>query len=294
MPYRTTIRFLVVLVLVFGASAIGAPASAVCASSLLGAGTLASAEAEVAGLTNAARGDAGVPELAPDERLAKKARSHADRMAGEGRIFHSDGLGGWIDDLGATLLAENVGMGCSARAIHDAFLASPSHRENLLNGRLTHAGYGTASGPTGALFVVQVFAAYPAPMSVDTPSTPRQASPPSASPTPRPTLEPTPVPPPPTPPTPEPAEPTPDPTAEPTPDPTAEPTPDPTAEPTPSPASDEGTRLVAAAGWTEGSLEAESAGGAPTSFLTAGAVLMAALALVAAWWSRRTGVSGGA
>lgn len=295
MTRRTALRLLVVLALALAGLGFGGPASAGCADGPLSTTALDSAEAETAALANAARAETGVPRLAADAGLAAEAGAHARRMAEAGRIFHNDDLSALFDTLGVTVLAENVGMGCSAQGIHEALLASPSHRSNLLNGRLTHAGYGTASGPAGTLFVVQVFGTFPAPVPPDpTPTaspapTPAVADTTSVTPDPS-TPAPTTVAPTPEPTTTEPA--TPEPTTKPTTEPTPEPaTPEPTTEPTPesssSPRADEEEPRLVAAGSTGGPLDGtEPRDDGSSGLLTVGAGLMAALALAVAWWSR--------
>lgn len=278
MWHRTSLRLLLVMALAIAGLGIGRPASAGCTPGPLSSGTLASAEGELASLANGARASVDVGRLAPDGELAAVARSHAARMAEAGRIFHSDDLSALFGALDAVMLAENVGMGCAAGGIHEAFLASPSHRSNLLNGRLTHAGYGAASGPTGTLFVTQVFAAYPPPAD----PAPTPVVTPSPAPVPAASTARTPVPS------------TPHPTPDPTPgSPTSEPavsTPDPTAEPTSPAGFDEAARLVSAAGSTDGRLGGTGPhDGTPSGPLAAGAVLTLALALVAVWWSRAGG-----
>ena len=53
--------------------------------------------------------------------------------------------------------AENVGRGWSLAQVHQAFLGSTGHRENILTRRFTHIGTGVAVSPRGEIFVVQAF-----------------------------------------------------------------------------------------------------------------------------------------
>ena len=53
--------------------------------------------------------------------------------------------------------AENVGRGYSLAQVHQAFLGSPPHRENILTRRFTSIGTGVARDAQGEIFVVQAF-----------------------------------------------------------------------------------------------------------------------------------------
>jgi hypothetical protein len=57
------------------------------------------------------------------------------------------------------LSLENVARGYGAREIHDGLMASPGHRANILDRRVTHVGIGAAreAGPSGALLVAEEF-----------------------------------------------------------------------------------------------------------------------------------------
>lgn len=83
------------------------------------------------------------------------AQSHAERMAREGRLFHSTsgdiaGLNCW-DAIG-----ENVGRGSQPRTIYDAFLRSPAHRDVLLHRRWDQQAIGVAYRD-GTVYIAVLF-----------------------------------------------------------------------------------------------------------------------------------------
>jgi peptidoglycan hydrolase-like protein with peptidoglycan-binding domain len=86
--------------------------------------------------------------------LVAVAQAQADRMAGQSRLFHNPDL---TSDVAHWLaVGENVGVGPSVDAIADAFMHSPEHRANILDGDYTEVGVGTKMvGNT--LWVAEVF-----------------------------------------------------------------------------------------------------------------------------------------
>lgn len=116
----------------------------------------ASPEAHLLQLVNAARVAAGLGPLTTDAGLATVARGQTTRMADAATLFHNTNLakdvgGGW------TLLGENVGYGPDADRLHEAFMASPHHRDNVL-GSFDRVGIAFAeSHGDGMLYVTEVF-----------------------------------------------------------------------------------------------------------------------------------------
>jgi uncharacterized protein YkwD len=107
--------------------------------------------------TNAARAGAGLGPLAWRADVAGMAVSHSVEMAQQGTIWH----GGFVSQanlhaLNASSMGENVGMGGDVASIHDAFMNSPHHRENILDGGFNQVGIGViVSG--GAVYVTEDF-----------------------------------------------------------------------------------------------------------------------------------------
>ncbi len=142
------------------------------------------AESDFHGRANAERSSAGRLAYASSADLVAVARRQAARMAAEHRIWHNPNLQNEVE--GWRAVGENVGMGADVASIHAAFMNSPAHRANLLDGDFTQVGMGTATDETGKLYVAQVFrqpqaaAPQPAPRPATTTSRPRPAARPTA------------------------------------------------------------------------------------------------------------------
>jgi uncharacterized protein YkwD len=109
--------------------------------------TMSEGEAQIIAETNAARAEAGLPELVVDCRLMSRARRHANRMATDGFFAHSSGV------------TENIASGQPhARAAVRSWLASPGHRANILSRRNTRIGVAGYVGRDGKTYWVQQFA----------------------------------------------------------------------------------------------------------------------------------------
>ena len=94
-------------------------------------------------LVNRERGERGLAELQLDSRLRAMARAHSLKMIQEKKLAHdfpdyerlaerAVRAGLYFSELG-----ENVASGDTfvMRFYHEQLMASPGHRENLLNGR---------------------------------------------------------------------------------------------------------------------------------------------------------------
>lgn len=105
-------------------------------------------------LINAERRAAGAGPLTVEPALVTGARRHAERMAAAEDIFHNQNLGDITD--GWQLLGENVGRGGNIETLHQAFMDSPGHRDNLLNPVYDLVGIGVVWSK-GIPYVVEVF-----------------------------------------------------------------------------------------------------------------------------------------
>ncbi|HIK44888.1 MAG TPA: CAP domain-containing protein [Leptolyngbyaceae cyanobacterium M65_K2018_010] len=115
-------------------------------------------------LVNVERQRAGLAPLVLSPQLTTAAQRHAQDMANTRRLSHtgSDGstLRSRIDATGYrwTSIGENVAMGQSTpEAVMASWMASPGHRQNILNPNFTQLGLGYALGG-GRPYWVQVFA----------------------------------------------------------------------------------------------------------------------------------------
>ncbi|WP_433251519.1 CAP domain-containing protein [Streptosporangium sp. CA-135522] len=106
-------------------------------------------------LTNIERRRYGCAPLRVDRRLIKSARAHSEEMAGSGTFSHNspDGTSPWARMEAAGYRdggAENISRGyASATETVRSWMATSSHRGNILNCKLTATGVGTMEGPGG-------------------------------------------------------------------------------------------------------------------------------------------------
>jgi uncharacterized protein YkwD len=117
---------------------------ALCAATLLSAvsSTTATAtsnpERHLFSMVNEARDANGKGRLALSDSLSRRAHRHSEEMADAGSIFHS------CLDCGkrrSPSMAENVGVGPSLSAVHNALMNSSGHRANIL-GQFDRVGVG--------------------------------------------------------------------------------------------------------------------------------------------------------
>ncbi len=91
-----------------------------------------SPEQHLLDLTNDSRAAEGLPDLVWHPDLADDAEAQAQRMADADQLYHNTDLSsvttGWAS------LGENVGFGSSVGVVHEAFMASTGHRDNVLGG----------------------------------------------------------------------------------------------------------------------------------------------------------------
>jgi uncharacterized protein YkwD len=97
-------------------------------------------------LANQARAAASAPPLRWDNALAEAALKHTLRMVAEGPIAHQyPGELNVAERAGLTgahfdLIEENVALASTAAEIHDSWMQSKGHRENLLNPEVDSVG----------------------------------------------------------------------------------------------------------------------------------------------------------
>ncbi len=128
-----------------------------------GQGSIQPEARQIVELTNEARAAQGAGPLKWDPALAAAARQHCLRMAAEGPISHR--YGGEPDvseragEAGAhfSLIEENVAIGPTPAAIHDAWMRSPGHRTNLLNPVVDRVGLAVVAS-RGVLYAVADYA----------------------------------------------------------------------------------------------------------------------------------------
>ena len=134
------------------------PAAARCATQAEARGR----EAQALRRINALRAAAGVAPLATDARLRAAAQGQACDNAARNTASHRGSDGATLmqrlkrEGYAASRAAENVGLGYgndAAQAVA-GWQASPGHRANLLDPRLTQMGLGYAPGGRGTWVLV--------------------------------------------------------------------------------------------------------------------------------------------
>jgi hypothetical protein len=114
-------------------------------------------------LANQARAGAGAGPLKWDPALAAAALNHCLRMAAEGPIAHRYGGEPDVTERAAqsgshfSVIEENVAVGPNAAAIHQGWMDSPHHRENLLSQDVDSVGIAVVPS-RGVLYAVADFA----------------------------------------------------------------------------------------------------------------------------------------
>jgi hypothetical protein len=152
--------FALFVVLIFGASWLDTAA-------LRTSSMAAVVSSVLVGLANGDRAAAGVPALAVNPLLTEAAQEKADDMAEKGYFAHTSPEGVspwyWFGAVGYSFsqAGENLAVNFTdSDAVEAAWMNSPEHRANILNGAFTEVGIATALGTyqgRQALFVVQEF-----------------------------------------------------------------------------------------------------------------------------------------
>ncbi len=125
--------------------------------------------AVVTDATNAARADEGRAPLVRDSLLDEAAQQKAEDMANNGYFAHWSPAGvspwHWFEVAGYSYkhAGENLAVHFTdSGEVVDAWLDSPTHRENIMDEKFTEIGIGTAKGryqDYDTVFVVQMFGA---------------------------------------------------------------------------------------------------------------------------------------
>src|SRR6476661_5302658 len=157
-----------------------------------------SSESDLIALTNRARANAGLKALKTDSTLTKVARWRSKDMItrdyfshdipGYGRVFDK------LSDLGYCfkLAGENIGWNnypddVATAAVHQAFMNSSGHRENIMGSAWDVIGIGAYKGPTGKKMWTVLFADKCGTTSNPTPKpTPKPTAKPRSTPRPTP------------------------------------------------------------------------------------------------------------
>ncbi len=114
---------------------------------------------QILALANQARAQAGMGRLQWDAALAAAALKHCQLMAAEGPIAHRYGGEADLSERAAQagahfdVIEENVAIGPSATSIHEGWMESKGHRENLLSPEVDRVGVAIVAA-RGVLYAV--------------------------------------------------------------------------------------------------------------------------------------------
>ncbi len=105
---------------------------------------------------NELRASRGVGPLATRGDLFDLARAWSRQMTAVGSISHNPALSAQAPgDWGR--LGENVGMGMDVQGLHNAFVNSPAHYRNMVDGAFDSVGVGVVRRGDGMIFVTVNF-----------------------------------------------------------------------------------------------------------------------------------------
>lgn len=110
-------------------------------------------------LVNAERRAAGIEPLAMRGGVVAIAATHSRAMAERNDIWHNEAFftAATRRRLDAKVLGENVALNRDVDDAHRRLMASPHHRDNILDGRFRVVGMAVARDAAGRLFVTQNF-----------------------------------------------------------------------------------------------------------------------------------------
>ncbi|MGH2661379.1 MAG: CAP domain-containing protein [Actinomycetota bacterium] len=114
-------------------------------------------ESSFRGMINGERVTRGVRTLHMGNRLVSIARHHSAAMAESNSLYHNPNLAQDLSSVQFSIAGENVGVGPTLPILHDAFMASPPHRENVLRPQFRKVGVGVVTGGDGRIWITIVF-----------------------------------------------------------------------------------------------------------------------------------------
>lgn len=129
-----------------------APAAAATTAQAALPPNLSQVRNQIIAQTNAERTRAGLPVLRRASSLDNFAQHCSQAQADARRMFHCQAPSNF-----GRAWAENVASGQSPDRVVAAWMASPGHRANILNARVTHIGVGFQVDATGRTYFTQNF-----------------------------------------------------------------------------------------------------------------------------------------
>jgi uncharacterized protein YkwD len=107
-------------------------------------------------MINASRWQAGRAPVEWHQDLWFKAQGWADQLSHDGYLHHSN-LAAGLGHLPWRKLGENVGVGYNLGSVHNAFMGSTLHRNNILDTAFNFGAVGVTRDGFGRYWVVQSF-----------------------------------------------------------------------------------------------------------------------------------------
>jgi uncharacterized protein YkwD len=105
---------------------------------------------------NNARDNKHLRRLRVSAWLSKKAQTHSNKMARQGRLYHTRCLSCMFKSRRWRKIGENVGLGETIQRVHRAMMKSSGHRSNILGKGYNRIGVGIKSTRRG-LWVTEIF-----------------------------------------------------------------------------------------------------------------------------------------
>jgi len=105
------------------------------------------------GLINVYRSQSGVGQVALQGQLGVAATRHSQAMASQNSMYHSSNLAAFLMDVGyrGATFGENIAAGYgTAHQVFTAWVNSPTHNQNMLNGAFTEIGIARAYNPAAS------------------------------------------------------------------------------------------------------------------------------------------------
>ena len=162
------------LVLSFVAFALVVPTTAGAAvvrlsedSGTYGVTEVAAVEYAFRELINEERAGEGLQPLASFSDLIDNARLQATDMSDAGYLYHNPGLAEVTASENWFKLGENVGYGPTVDVLHQAFMDSPPHAQNVLKDVYNYIGVGAVIDPGGTIWVAMVYMHGPEGLTTD-------------------------------------------------------------------------------------------------------------------------------
>jgi uncharacterized protein YkwD len=171
--FVTSLTTTLIVAAVASVWAVTSPLSASCASALEGATAAPAESSAFVSKINALRASKGLAAVTVDSNLSGIAQDWAQHMADQGALAHRPNLAAGVT-IDWKLLGENVGQAPDVDQMMNAFVNSPAHYKNLVEGSFTRIGVGTVRTADGQLFSAHEFAsvrsAAPAPAPAPAPA----------------------------------------------------------------------------------------------------------------------------